>query len=251
MRLLSRCLRGMASPAPLLFAIAILSTACGGDPPPADLDTPIENDDVWVHFNIYPTANIVDDSREYSAIIFFSKADGGSYEGEFNDANTWINGVKMVYADVDFFEIPEDGGPYLKTGQSVDIRIEHELIGTIIKIMTVPAPISAFSLSPPLMQGVANTVDSYTMSWEDQGCAAYSAKLVGYNSDRRVQLISLPNTTSLSYTWSQDKFYDVMDILFPYLRFYLYTSDRVYLETLSADSFIQLDAPTAPSISNL
>jgi hypothetical protein len=89
------------------------------------------------------------------------------------------------------------------------------------------------------------------MSWEDQGCAAYSAKLVGYNSDRRVQLISLPNTTSLSYTWSQDKFYDVMDILFPYLRFYLYTSDRVYLETLSADSFIQLDAPTAPSISNL
>jgi hypothetical protein len=32
-------------PAPLLFAIAILSTACGGDPPPADLDTPIENDE--------------------------------------------------------------------------------------------------------------------------------------------------------------------------------------------------------------
>jgi hypothetical protein len=101
-------------------------------------------------------ANIVDDSREYSAIIFFSKADGGSYEGEFNDANTWINGVKMVYADVDFFEIPEDGGPYLKTGQSVDIRIEHELIGTIIKIMTVPAPISAFS-PPPHDARVANT----------------------------------------------------------------------------------------------
>ncbi|MBN2658614.1 MAG: hypothetical protein JXR86_16275 [Spirochaetales bacterium] len=205
------------------------------------ITTEYSQEDIAIHFSVYPLKEINRDTAEYGAFCSFFHLDDDSMSDLFNDAKVTLNGMSLKNREHGFFRL-NGSNPVFKTGEIISIEIEHELFGEIRKEMSVPAPMDSFSVEPELKGGIPNQTDNYRLNWEQQDCTAYD--LIVYRADEKGDLDSYGKTVEdLQYQWDPWELNEKGKPV-PYLRFAVNPSNMFKPEGFSEWSEISVLSPS-------
>jgi len=206
-----------------------------------------KNISIWL--TIYPEKGLSGDSALYSASCSISNVyQKNAVSGLFNDAEIVVNNIPLRKKHDDFFTLAERDRMTLKTGDSLRISINHELLGTISGKLTVPPSPSDFSVEPDVTTLDINESDQYLLSWLEGESDQYYVQLS--RSDRSGELDSYARSVEGTFLqWDSWELQEDGKIV-PYIRFSIRGCNRIELEDFNEWSEISITSPTSIELGN-
>jgi len=195
-----------------------------------------------------------DIAGRYGASVKFDHVSPFLPDGEFNNAEVYINDVRLSESHWDDeFRLADT--LILKEGDEVRLRIKHDSIGVVEKSLFVPPPVATLTTIPELIKNETNTTNQYQLQWtppqntSNVGMYKIISRLCHTQNDHGAIIHNFTDAASLEYSL-QLMYADPQGTPFPYLAISVVYVAMKEFESL-AGGWFQVDAPTAQTATNI
>lgn len=143
----------------------------------------------------------------------------------------------------------------MNEGDQISFEIRDDTLGIHRGTLTLPAPLSAISVSPNLpAPGTANTVNDYTVSWTPKpGVTGYTACIgyyTGLQEDGNTYRYIGRYTTTGSYRFTTLDQFAAMCFEYDWIIFEVFTTNAIFLTNFFEGSSAEITSITSPKKTN-
>jgi len=201
----------------LLLGLLMLSACSPTDSGNGIADHPTPNPKIIVSGYAQVQSPVQSGKAAYSITCYLQNQEQSKSNSEFNSATVSVNGIALGRSSDGVFV--NVGAMQFSEGDSLEFVVKHTQIGTIKQVLTVPASVSDYKISPGIpIQNFANGISQFVLSWKPVDANLYYVLTDCYDA-REVFLAQYDfSTTADTIAFTVQ---DSLNNPYPFLQFYL------------------------------